>query len=107
MEEQNTLIQPRDDGGRAAPVARLDFLSSMGTVGERIEYFTETDFLKALKKHLYYGVPLVVVLYCDNEGKTISRNFLNELETMPKGLRVEDAPRVKARKELGERSDER
>lgn len=74
------------------PVARIDFLGSDGTVGDSVEYRTEEEFLKAVKEDLYHGVPLVVILYRDGEGKTISCNFLNELDTFPKELRKEDAP---------------
>ena len=44
---------------------------------------------------LYHGVPLCVVLYRDRNGKTISRAFLNDLDTLPKGFSVEDNPRRK------------
>ena len=87
------------------PVARIDFLSSNGIVGDSMEYHSESAFLKALKEELYYGVPLTVVLYRDDTGKTISRKFLEEMDTMPKGLTVEDAPQ--SGKKLAERSDAR
>lgn len=80
-----------------SPVARLDFLSSRGKVVDSVEYHSETDFLKALKEELYYGVPLIVVLYRDENGKTISKSFLEDLDTLPKGLTEEDAPEVKKR----------
>ena len=44
---------------------------------------------------LYHGEPLCVVLYRDRNGKTISRAFLNDLDTLPKGLFVEDSSRRK------------
>ena len=89
------------------PVARLDFLGSNGAVGDSVEYQTEADFLKAVKEELFHGVPLVVVLYRDGEGKTISRSFLEDLDTMPKGLKEEDAPMVAPFKKPAERSDAR
>lgn len=76
------------------PVARLDFLDSNGAVGDSVEYRTEEDFLKALKEELRYGVPLTIVLYRDKFGKTISRSFLEDLDTMPKELKVEDVPQL-------------
>ena len=60
-----------------------------------MEYHSETDFLKALKEELYYGVPLTIVLYRDENGKTLSKSFLEDLDTLPKGLREENAPEVK------------
>lgn len=79
------------------PVARLEFLSSCGKVVDSVEYYNETDFLKALKEELYYGVPLIIVFYRDENGKTISKSFLEDLDTFPKGLTEEDAPEVKKR----------
>ncbi len=90
---------------RQPPVARLDFLGSNGAVGDSVEYHTEAAFLKALKEELQYGVPLTVVLYRDDTGKTLSRNFLEDLDTMPKGLTVENAPQ--SGKKPTERSDAR
>ena len=87
-------------------VARIDFLSPRGTVGDSVEYRSEEEFLKALKEELHYGVPLSVVLYRDSEGKTISRSFLEELDTLPKGLTVEDAPLMPDKKP-SERSEAR
>lgn len=80
------------------PVARLDFLSSTGKVLESKEYHSETDFLKALQEELFYGVPLIVVLYRDENGKTIPKRFLEDLDMLPKGLLEEDIPGVQKRK---------
>ena len=66
-----------------------------------VEYSDEQRFLADLKKSLYHGVPLCVVLYRDQNGKTISRTFLNDLDTLPKGLFVEDSSHRKP-KERGE-----
>lgn len=66
-----------------------------GKVVERTEYIDETAFMTDLKKQLDCGVPLCVVLYRDRNGKTISRAFLNDLDTLPKGFSVEDNPRRK------------
>ena len=49
------------------------------------------EFIKELKENLDYGVPLTVVLYRGVDGKTISRDFLNDLDTLPKGVTVENA----------------
>ncbi len=35
------------------PVARIDFLSSNGIVGDSMEYHSEAAFLKALKEELH------------------------------------------------------
>lgn len=80
---------------QANPVARIDYLDFRGKVVERTEYMDETAFMTDLKNQLDCGVPLCVVLYRDQNGKTISRTFLNDLDTLPKGLFVEDDPHRK------------
>ena len=85
---------------KPAPVARIDFLAPNGTTVESANFTTEVEFLNQLKKHLDYGVPLSVVLYRGVDGKTISRDFLHDLDTPPKGVTVEDA-RVLSPEERG------
>lgn len=72
-------------------IARLDYLAFNGKVCSS----DEQCFLEDLKESLYHGVPLCVVLYRDRNGKTISRAFLNDLDTLPKGFSVEDDPHRK------------
>ena len=76
-------------------IARLDYLAFNGKVCSSVEYSDEQCFLADLKESLYHGEPLCVVLYRDRNGKTISRTFLNDLDTLPKGLSVEDTPHRK------------
>lgn len=76
-------------------IARLDYLAFNGKVCSSVEYSDEQRFLADLKESLYHGVPLCVALYRDRNGKTISRAFLNDLDTLPKGFSVEDNPRRK------------
>ena len=73
-------------------VARIDYLSFRGEVVESVEYKSEEPFLTDLKEQLDCGVPLCVALYRDQNGKTISRNFLVEVDTPPKRVSVEDVP---------------
>lgn len=51
-----------------------------------------------MSNELHYGVPLIVVLYRDEKGKTISRDFLEDLDTLPQGLREEDLPKAQSAK---------
>lgn len=84
-------------------IARLDYLASNGKVCSSIEYSDEKLFLSDLRESLYYGEPLCITLYRDQNGKTISRAFLDDLDTLPKGLFVEDNPHKKTK----ERDDAR
>ena len=103
-EKENQDNKPEE---KKDPVARLDFLATDGSVGDSAEYFSEEEFLKAVMEELYYGVPLVIVLYRDHEGKTIPRTFIKNLDTLPKGLVTEPAPGVKVRQSREERDEER
>lgn len=73
-------------------VARIDYLGFRGEVVESVEYKSEANFLADLKEQLECGVPLCVTLYRARGGRTISRAFLTEVGTPPKGFSVEDAP---------------
>ena len=73
-------------------VARIDYLGFRGEVVESVEYKSEEQFLTDLKEQLDCGVPLCVTLYRDQNGKTISRNYLAEVDTPPKRVSVEDVP---------------
>ena len=74
-------------------IARIDYPGSNGLVGDWVEYRDEN----------YYGVPLCVVLYRDRDGKTISKDFLQEMDPPPNGFSIEDVPSKKPR----ERNDTR
>ena len=91
------LEEPQQDTVRDAeieqmPVGCIEYLGTNGTPGEVVEYTDEEQFLKTIKEDTFYGVPLTVVLYRNEQGNTISQDFLNELDPPPKGFRVEDAP---------------
>ena len=103
-EKENQDNKPEE---KKDPVARLDFLATDGSVGESVQYFSEEEFLKAVMEELHYGVPLVIVLYRDHEGKTIPRTFIKDLDTLPKGFITEPAPGVKVRQSREERDEER
>lgn len=71
------------------PVGRIDYLGSNGAVRESIEYTSEYQFVKDIKDENFYGVPMVVVLYRDKDGKTISQDFVAELDPPVQGLKIE------------------
>ena len=73
-------------------VARIDYLGFRGEIVESVEYRSETNFLTDLKAQLDCGVPLCVTLYRDRDGRTISRDFLTEVDTPPKRISIEDTP---------------
>lgn len=73
-------------------VARIDYLGFRGEVVESVLYKNEKHFLTDLKEQLDCGVPLCVTLYRDRDGRTLSRDFLTEVDTPPKRVSVEDVP---------------
>lgn len=73
-------------------VGRIDYLGFRGEVVESIDYKSEEQFLTDLKEQLGCGVPLCVTLYRDRDGRTLSRDFLTEVDTPPKRVSVEDVP---------------
>ena len=95
IKDKRTLIEKELD---ELPVARIDYLSSGGQVFCSLDFAAESAFLKTLKEELHYGVPLVVVLYRDRNGKTISQKFLEDLDTLPKGLKEEEHPLLRSKK---------
>lgn len=62
------------------PIARIDYFSSSGQVGESLYFYNEDDFLKRLKEDNYYGTPISVTLYRDTSGNTISTAFLMDMD---------------------------
>ena len=101
---KKTLIENRME---ELPVARIDYLSSGGKVFCSLDFVTEEAFLLTLKEDLHCGVPLAVVLYRDADGKTISRKFLEELDTLPKGLKEENIVKEQKPKRCSAKNNER
>ena len=75
-------------------VGRIDFLGYGGMVGESVEYTDAQKFIQDIQKETASGAPMTVVLYQDDEGKTIPKDFIYDLDPPPKGFYVEDAPRL-------------
>lgn len=94
---KNVLLSSgnKEEPVNSFPVGRIDYLSSDGKVKESIEYTSEYQFVKDIKDELYYGVPINLVFYRDGNGNTISRDFLDSLDTMPAGSEIIDSPYIK------------
>ena len=74
-------------------------------MGDSVEVTEEYRFVNMVRSELDAGVPIIVVLYRGENGKTISQDFLNDLDTLPKGFAIEDAPQPQTK--THERSDAR
>ena len=76
--------RPRD-----GVVARIDFLGSGGIAGESVEYTSYKQFRMDVERETYVGAPMVLVLFEDENGNTVPRDFIAELDPPPKGVRIE------------------
>ncbi len=76
--------------GKIKPVGRIDYLGSNGKIGERFYSFNEEDFLKTVKNDNYYGVPMVINVYRDENGKTIPLDFLLSIDPPVQGFHILD-----------------
>ena len=72
------------------PVGRIDYLDTKGNVGERFYCFNEDDFLRTVKEDNYHGVPMVVNVYSDKNGKTIPLDFVLDFDPPVQGFHIID-----------------
>lgn len=78
------------------PIGRIDYLHIDGTVRESIEYTSEYQFVRDINDENYYGVPMKIVLYKDEDGTTIPQDFISQLDPPPKGVEIIDGPYLKS-----------
>jgi len=74
------------------PVGRIEFLGSNGTVGETVKYIDGDRFVKDIKDENYYGSPMRIVVYRQQDGSTIPLDFVQNLDPSPQGFEIIDAP---------------
>ena len=72
------------------PIARIDYLSSSGMIGDHCYHYNYDEFLKCVREDNYYGTPMVITVIRDEHGKTIPLDFMMELDPLPQGFRIED-----------------
>ena len=73
-------------------VGRIDYLATIGKVAYSAEYISEADFIKEITECLDNGVPITIIFYRNEHGKSISPGFVFEQGSMPKGMDVTDNP---------------
>ena len=73
-------------------IGGIEYLAPSGIAVEFIEYSDPEQFIKDAKENTFYGVPYSLILYRDEQGKTIPQDFLTELAQPPQGFRIEDTP---------------
>ena len=70
------------------PVGRIDYLGLNGEVGERFYCFNEEDFLRTVKEDNWCGVPMIVNVYSDKNGKTIPLDFVLDFDPPVQGFHI-------------------
>lgn len=77
--------------GRASCVGRIEYLAPNGIAYGSCEYDDAEQFRHDVLNDLYYGIPLVLVLYKDARGKTMfpSLGWVGDEGFLPKGIRYE------------------
>ena len=66
---------------------RIEYLASSGETMCSTEFIDEKALVEEIRDDLESGMQIVVVLYKDSTGKTIYKDFLNELDYAPRGLK--------------------
>ena len=79
-----------NQGNQNRPIARIDYLSSAGMVGERCYHYDYKEFLHRVKEDNYYGTPMEITVFRDEHGKTIPLDFMMELDPLPQGFHIEE-----------------
>lgn len=75
---------------RVRPVGRIDYLSLSGKVCESCYFYSEAGFIKQVLQDNDYGAPMVVNVFRDKQGDTISLGFTSRLSSLPAGFRIID-----------------
>ena len=72
------------------PIARIDYLHTDGSIGESCCFYTESEFLARVKEDNYYGTPMVVNIYRNENGETIPLDFVEDFDPPPQGFNIID-----------------
>lgn len=74
-------------GYNAPLVGRIEFLSNKGETKFSSDFAEEEQFVNEIKDCLSCGIPIVIVLYKDDNGNTISKSFTEDLDCLPAGFK--------------------
>lgn len=72
------------------PIARIDYLHTDGSIGESCHFYNESEFLARVKEDNYYGTPMVVNVFRDENGETIPLDFVEDFDPPPQGFNIID-----------------
>ena len=72
------------------PIARIDYLYTDGSIGESCHFYTESEFLERVTEDNYYGTPMVVNVYRNENDETIPLDFVEDFDPPPQGFNIID-----------------
>ena len=71
-------------------IGKIEYLGFDGKVCEVLGYTNADKFIKKIKEENEYGVPINIVIYKDKNGNHIQTDFLSELDSSLRGIRIEE-----------------
>lgn len=77
---------------KAIEVGRIEYLSCNGKARSCVEYLDKNLMVAEIKECLNYGIPINIVLYRDKNGKTMSKEWVEDLDCLPAGFQEIDYP---------------
>ena len=73
-------------------IGRIEYLNSKGIVGACTEYLDKNLMVAEIKECLEYNIPINIVLYKDENGKTMSKEWVEDLDCLPTGYKEINYP---------------
>lgn len=78
----------RNARANALPVGRIEYYGLNGNLDSGIEYVDPEFFVQKCKNEIWYGEPVRLVFYSDENGSTISRDFLATVDPPSLGVDI-------------------
>lgn len=73
-------------------IGKIEYLSNKGRAVASTEYLDKKLMVAEIKECLDCGIPINIVLYKDENGKTMSKEWVEDLDCMPAGFQEIDYP---------------
>ena len=77
---------------KAREIGRIEYLSRDGKARSCTEYLDENLMILEIKECLDCGIPINIILYKDENGKTMSKKWVEDLDCLPAGFQEIDCP---------------
>ena len=84
----------KDTPQETMPLARIDYLNDDGSIEMSTDFTYEGNFLRDVFEENGRGTPMHIVLYRDENGRTIPTNFVSEMKPPYPKVDIEESPFV-------------